>query len=685
MSLRVLRRVGGWLSLSLVGMGLVTKTAQAAVQWFPLGPYGGDARSIVADPHDSQHLFLGTATGWVFTSQDGGKIWSRLAQINKRNDLVIDHITVDPRSSLKMVAGAFLIDHPDGGIFLSNDGGKTWYPQAEMRGQSVRSLARSASDPDKLVAGTLKGVFCSEDNGLHWHLISPLGGAEIREVQSVAIDPSKPDVIYAGTWHLPWKTLDGGKNWIPITQKNGLIDDSDVFSIIVDPVQSDIVYASACSGIYKSVNSGGHFEKVPTSIIPSSARRTRRLMQDPSHLDTVFAGTTEGLYRTIDAGAHWSLETDPGVVINDVYVDPKDANHVLIATDRGGVLSSIDGGVSFEPSNSGFSARQVTSYIADPHNRASLFVGVVNDKATGGVFQSTDGGLHWKQQSSGLGGRDIFSLSAAPDGTLLAGTAHGLFRYENGEWADSSTMKGSDPVEKAAPVQKTTSARHGTGVKPARVTPVKPDSAPSRRLDTVVYTMHAGDDEMFAGTELGLVRGDASGSTWWQVTSLDMPDTRFIGVQKKMVLTGSLKRMMLSMDDGKTWDVVALPGELTQIAGLAVDEMNNLWVGGPEGVYVSTDLGANWKTPPNLFVTRINGIYFDAPGHRVLVTSSNTTFAFAAHLPDYKVSYWDTGWNLRFIRPVGDHLIGATYFDGMVLQPKMVDSSFADEKTTAQK
>jgi len=27
---------------------------------------------------------------------------------------------------------------------------------------------------------------------------------------------------------------------------------------------------------------------------------------------------------------------------------------------------------------------------------------------------------------------------------------------------------------------------------------------------------------------------------------------------------------------------------------------------------------------------------------------------------------------LRFVRPVGDHLIGATLFDGMVLQPRMV-------------
>ncbi len=43
-----------------------------AVNWFPLGPYGGDARSFAADPGNSKHLYLGTASGWIYESQDGG-------------------------------------------------------------------------------------------------------------------------------------------------------------------------------------------------------------------------------------------------------------------------------------------------------------------------------------------------------------------------------------------------------------------------------------------------------------------------------------------------------------------------------------------------------------------------------------------------------------------------------------
>ena len=104
-------------------------------------------------------------------------------------------------------------------------------------------------------------------------------------------------MVYAGTWHLPWKTTDGGKTWHNI--KQGLIVDSDVFSIIVDPEHAHIVYLSACSGIYKSENAGILFRKIQG--IPSEARRTRSLMQDPEKRDVVYAGTTEGLYKTVDA------------------------------------------------------------------------------------------------------------------------------------------------------------------------------------------------------------------------------------------------------------------------------------------------------------------------------------------------------------------------------------------------
>ena len=148
----------------------------------------------------------------------------------------------------------------------------------------------------------------------------------------------------------------------------------------------------------------------------------------------MYAGTTEGLFRTDDSGATWVRTTGPELIVNDVYVDPADSNHVLLATDRSGVLSSHDRGNSFDSANSGFSARQITSYVAEAGRPANVYVGVVNDKGWGGVFASDNGGLSWVQESAGLGGRDVFSLGQASDGTILAGTGHGIYRLHGAMW-----------------------------------------------------------------------------------------------------------------------------------------------------------------------------------------------------------------------------------------------------------
>ncbi len=752
--------------LLLLSAFLLTLPLRAA-SWFPLGPFGGDARAFAADPLDSKHLYLGTATGWVYESHDGGSTWGRLSQISSRNDLVIDHILADKRNPRRLIVGAWRVTGVDGGIFISQDGGKTWFSQIEMNGQSVRSLARSSSNPNEVVAGTLAGVFRSLDNGIHWKPIVPeVNNGEIHNVQSIAIDPADPAVIYAGTWHLPWKTTDGGQNWIAITAKQHIIDDSDVFSILIDPADPKIVYASACSGIYKSVDAAGDFKKVQVSQgIPNTARRTRKLMQDPQHLNTVYAGTTEGLYRTLDGGDHWDRMTASDVIVNDVYVDPKNSNHVLLATDHGGVLLSDDEAATFQPSNTGFSARQVAAYASDPQNPALLYVGVVNDKETGGVFQSSDGGLRWQQQSTGLGGRDVFSLATTSEGVLLAGTNRGIYRLEAGTWVDSSELAGTTraravesrpspkpparkptphkttfqfasrphlvlagltvqqtatlpahkPVKKPAhapakPASRSAKSRavahqpvarpkpHGPVIVPAVARVPSPDPAQAAampassaavavpgpaqtpassadRLSARVYALAAGETSLYAGTSEGLFRGATSGRTWTRVASLDLPEVRFISNRDTTLLASGLKSMALSADAGVSWKPISLPHGLTQVGALSLDGRNGIWVGGREGLFYSTDAGLSWQQLPNFSISQVDAIFYDASADRILATTAESTFVYSVHVPDLKLVYWDTGWKLRFARPVGDYLIGATLYDGVVVQPRMVESS----------
>ena len=552
-------------------------------------------------------------------------------------------------------------------MFISEDGGKTWNDIPQMHGQSVRSLTRSDSNPDIMVAGTLQGVFRTTDNGLHWNQISPAGSTEIHEVQSVAIDPKNPQIIYAGTWHLPWKTVDGGAHWENI--KQGIIEDSDVFSILVDPVQSQIVYLSACSGIYKSVDGGAMFKKAPG--IPSAARRTRKLEQDPGHLSTVYAGTTEGLYRTLDAGQTWGRVTPDNVIVNDVYVDPKDSGHVLLATDHAGVLRSEDFAASFHQSNTGFSARQVVAFAADPNHPAMVYAGVVNDKEEGGVFQSVDGGVHWRQDSVGLDGRDVYSLASTPAGMLLAGTTHGIFRLQGEVWVNTGQWLKNLPHDKRSAAEPAALSRDGSlGRQPM--------------VDSIIYSLVSdGNYSTFAGTSDGLMRSDDDGIAWAPVSTCIWVRCGSLPSSGGSCWQQGLKRMSLSTNGGMRWAPVGLPAALSQISAVAVDGDRNLWVGGREGVFYSPDNGASWRAIHNLEVPQVDAIYFDRSNNRILLTTANSTMVFAVQLPSHTVRYWETGWRLRFARPMGTHLLAATLYDGVVIQPKMVDSEFVNEFSAA--
>jgi photosystem II stability/assembly factor-like uncharacterized protein len=644
--------------------------AATTTPWVPTGPDGGDARRFAFSPRDPTRIYLGTTDSWIYVSADAGSSWTRLARLGTADDLVVDSLVVDRSDSRTLYAGGWVVDHADGGIYISHDEGRTWTEAQDMHGQSVRALAQAPSNPQVLVAGTLSGVYRSVDKGLHWQEISPHGGTEIHEVESVAIDPYDPEIIYAGTWHLPWKTSDGGANWSNIHQ--GVIDDSDVFSMIVDPSRPSVMYLSACSGIYKSDNFGYEFRKVQG--IPSTARRTRTLRMDPADRDTVYAGTTEGLYKTQDGGENWTRTTDPDVIVNDVYVDPRNPKHVLLATDRSGVLASEDGGTAFQDSNTGFSQRQVTALLVDEKSAGTLYAGVINDKSYGGVFVSNDLGRTWKQQSEGLRGRDVFVLAQSGDGTLLAGSSQGVFRWDGSAWSAADALAGMPAGEPPAATPVKTRA-HGK-----RATPVHAQSAVRSRdpeaLTGRVTALTAAGDTWLAATAQGIFRSADRGTSWTLLLSANgtgglvgTGEYRTIAADGKRIFAGRRENIAVSQDGGASWKSVKLPSGLTSLATLCLTPDGTLWVGGREGIFYSQDSGDTWTLLKRLPVVAVNGLTWDAASNRLIVTCDVGTVIYALDLRDQSWTWWNTGWTVHSVAPVNGRLAAASLYSGVVLQP----------------
>ena len=683
--------------LSLVKLlfcvAVLCSAASYASDWRLIGPEGGDVRSLAYDSGDPNHILLGTSAGQLFASQDGGNSWSLFAHLGAGDDYVLDHVIFDPTHPATIyAAGWSLYDKEEGDVFRSDDGGRTWRALPMVHGKSVRALAMAPSDHNTLVIGALDGVFRSRDGGATWTRISPENHAEIKNIESVAIDTVDPDIIYAGTFHLPWKTEDGGQSWHSIQQ--GMLLDSDVFSIIVDPSRPTTVFLSACSGIYKSLNAGALFSRIHG--IPHSAIRTRVLKQDPKRPGTVYAGTTGGLWKTFDGGSKWELYSAPDVIVNDILIDPRQPERVLLATDRGGVLASDDGFDHYTSSNRGFSHRVVGGVVIDRKDPNRMYVGVVNDKDRGGFFLSEDGGQNWRQSNRGLDERDILSLQQADSGVIFAGTNHGIFSLPsvNATWLPAAMIMGKRPPEseQAAPPARSQTA-HSAATNSRRL-PVT--HAPKAPLEAViapakaprVRSLEFTDKAWYAATDQGLFVSVDQGRKWYGEPVEGESD--FIVVNHfadGSVTLVSPKHIFLSKDEGASWTEISYPQYVTGLYNLTVVPDGSLWLGTREGALHSTDGGKTWAhllaglPPRNVFSVR-----YDAAGQRLLATA---LFAHGVFQSKDGGQSWqrtpDAGVSIRNALNYQGRLLGASSYNGLLLEQSSAVESVSDTAHSSER
>lgn len=627
--------------------------AASAFEWRALGPDGGDARSLAYDPQNPDHIYMGTMAGKLFFSNDAGAHWVRLAHLGG-DDYVLDSVAVDPADPNRIYVAGWSVNGDTGDLFRSTDAGKTWTALEGMRGKSVRALALAPSSSKIIAAVALDGVYRSLDGGDSWHLISPPKHTEIRNLQSVAIDPADPGVIYVGTWHLPWKTSDGGKTWESI--KKGIIDDSDVFSIIIDPRDPAVVYASACSGIYRSENAGALFHKVQG--MPFSARRTRVLRMDPADSSVVYAGTTEGLWKTVDGGKTFKRMTAPNVVVNGIVIDPRHSERMFIATDRGGVLASRDAAVSFSASNRGFTHRQVTTVLLDRQDPSTIYAGLINDHEFGGVFVSRDGGATWQQMSSGLDGRDVFSLRQTASNVLVAGTNRGIFEWKanNYRWEPINNVFS----EKAVTVKAATKRR------PA----VQRSVITHTELGTRVNDVWVNGNTWFAATPHGLFSTLDNGQEWRGGEVAGQSDFVAVRTRGQLIAAASHDGVAVSLDGGVHWYAANMPSYVAHVHDIAIGAENTLWIATGQGVFRSETAGDTWEhVLGGLPGTHVTSISYDADRNRLLATSTAAQTLYESTDGGH---HWrpagDSGWEVRGVTTSAGKLLVTTAYDGILAE-----------------
>jgi photosystem II stability/assembly factor-like uncharacterized protein len=585
--------------------GDATPPAPYSSEWRLTGPSGGDVRGLVVDPSDPDRFYFGTLDGQIYTSSDGARSWRMLVNLN-RPRLFVDHIIVDPRDSKVLYVATHR--HKDaGGFFKSKDGGLTWRDAPELRNEAVHSMTQSESNPNILLCGTINGIFRSMDSGETWTPL-PTGalaaaaaqqrGDNEVDVESLAIDPRNSNVIYAGTWYLPYKSTDGGQTWKII--KKGIIDDSDIFAINIDPRNADHVIASACSGIYETRDAGDNWAKVEG--IPSQSRRTRAIVQHPSMAGVVFAGTTEGFWRSASGGAKnsWMVTTSRQLEINSIAVHPRNPNMVFIGTNNYGVMISNDGGKNFVPSNTGFSGRFVDAIVTDRENPSRVYATTINTTTGGGFFfVSNDGGASWQPSMRNMPPR-LIGYSILQDerdaNIVYLGTNLGVYRsVDRGvSWAPIAARKPTtSPPKRRAPastVRRTVGQARPATRAPQPSQPGQRIAGPKPNDDTVRKAQQALER---AGYEIGTPDGQMGPRT---VAAIKRFQTdRYLSVSGQLDETTLAALGVASGNSGSALPhIAALTDPVNAMVSFAGKTGHEILAATNAGLYRTNDPASGW-------------------------------------------------------------------------------------------
>lgn len=256
-----------------------------------------------------------------------------------------------------------------GGVWKTENGGGSWMPVFdEQTIQNIGSVAITQSNPSVVWAGTGEGnprnsvslgegIYKSLDGGKTWKC---MGLQKTRNIHRIIIDPNNPDVVYAGVMGNPfaehaerglYKTTDGGENWKLILHTN---DTSGVGDMVMDPTNPNKLLVNmyqhrrtpwslkgggSGSGLYITYDSGKSFKKLGKEEgLPAGEYGRIGITisrNDPNRIYAMVEATKNGLYKSDDGGLKWELiNSEAAVVTNrafyfqDIAVDPKNENRL---------------------------------------------------------------------------------------------------------------------------------------------------------------------------------------------------------------------------------------------------------------------------------------------------------------------------------------------------------------------
>src|SRR5437868_3358096 len=208
-----------WVAVCVVStsFGYGQQIPQAAYQelhWRMIGPFrGGRTRAVAGVPSQPNVFYIGQVNGGVWKSDDYGRTWNPIFDQQPTQSIGAIAVAASDPNVVYVSSGEGL-HRPDlsvgNGIYKSTDAGKTWTHLGGLTdGQQIPALAVDPRDPNKVFAAVLghpygpspeRGIYRSADGGQSWQRV--IAKDENTGGTDVEIDPSNPDVVYASMWEV---------------------------------------------------------------------------------------------------------------------------------------------------------------------------------------------------------------------------------------------------------------------------------------------------------------------------------------------------------------------------------------------------------------------------------------------------------------------------------------------------